>query len=69
MTSDEEILKQIKKLPEALRDDVLQYIEFLRNKYGPDINSSRKRKAGSSMEKYTLARDFDEPIAELKEYM
>jgi hypothetical protein len=60
------IHQQLAQLPPALQQEVLDFVEFLWQKYEP----KRKRpKFGSAQGKYRLASDFDEPLDDLKDYM
>ena len=71
MIAEQEILTQIKQLPDEFKREALHYIEFLKEKAAaqnkPQIRKNRC--AGSAAGKYTLAPDFDEPLADFEEYM
>jgi hypothetical protein len=70
MIEEKEILTQIKKLPEEMKQEVLHYVEFLQTKYAATHQPERKpRRAGSAAGKYKLAPDFDAPLEDFKEYM
>ena len=71
------ILKNIKKLPESVKNAVFLYNEFLASQYYEDANletveiSEKPRFAGSIKGTFVLPlpEDFDEPLEELEEYM
>ena len=70
--TDEQLIPTIKLLPEALKKEVLHYVEFITSRYSNLKNETPKkpyRTAGSAMGKYTLAADFDAPLEDFKDYM
>jgi translation initiation factor 2 beta subunit (eIF-2beta)/eIF-5 len=69
MTEEKTILMQIQQLPEQMRQEVLHYIEFLKQKYAEQNQKNQNRKAGSQEGKYKLAADFDAPLEDFEEYM
>ena len=69
MTEEKAILAQIQQLPEQLKQEVLHYMEFLKIKFNTQNQKQKKRKAGSAKGKFTMAPDFDAPLADFKEYM
>ncbi len=71
MTNEKAILEQITRLPEQLKQEVLDYAEFLQAKYAAKNQpaKTKQRKAGSAKGKYKLAPDFDAPLEDFKEYM
>lgn len=69
MTEEKAILTRIHELPEQLKREVLDYIEFLQKKYARRNGKPKNRKAGSAKGKYKLAPDFDEPLEDFKEYV
>jgi Protein of unknown function (DUF2281) len=48
MTEEKVILEQIRQLPEQLKREVLNYVEFLQAKYSQHNKKGKKRKAGSA---------------------
>ena len=59
---------KLRKLPENLKTEVLDFIDFLLNKSGkPKNNSSPKFGSGRGM--FVMKDDFDEPLEDFKEYM
>lgn len=71
MTAEQEILIQIKQLPDEFKREALHYIEFLKEKAAAQNNSQirMKRRTGSAPGKYMLAPDFDRPLKDFEEYM
>lgn len=68
MTEEKTILARINQLPEKLKQEVLDFAEFLQKKHVQGRKANR-RKAGSAKGKYKLAPDFDAPLEDFKEYM
>ena len=76
---DDEVLKIFAKMPDALKIEVLHYAEYLLNKgikksFGiaiasDDIPKKKYRQAGTMAEQIVMSDDFDEPLAEMQEYM
>jgi hypothetical protein len=68
--TDKLILKNIQLLPEQLKREALDFILFLQKR---SINAKSipptKRKFGSHKGKYKLAKDFDAPLEDFKDYM
>ena len=67
------ILKNLEKLPESVKQAVLDYIEFLVNRYAqeaPQTEKATKRGGlGIWKGKIWMSDDFDEPLEDLKDYM
>ncbi|MEX0966543.1 MAG: DUF2281 domain-containing protein [Bacteroidia bacterium] len=73
---DNLLYKKIELLPEELKKEVLDFVEFLLNKAKkektpvPDKTRGKSpRKAGSLKGTFKMAPDFDEPLDDFKEYM
>lgn len=69
-----DILANLEKLPDALKQEVLHYTEFLVNRYTQtqlEETPHKKRQAGALKGTFVLplADDFDEPLDDLKDYM
>ena len=69
MIEEKLILSRIQGLPDALKQEVLHYAEFLQAKHEAQNQKPKRRKAGSAAGKFKLAPDFDEPLEDFKEYM
>ncbi len=75
----------LQELPPIAQNEAFDFIEFLKHKYGKTMmaktsyqqeaskettqKTKKKRKAGSLAGQIVLADDFDEPLADFKEYM
>lgn len=69
MITEQIILKKIHSLPENLKVEIVDFIEFLTQKY--HVEKSRKvvPEYGSLRGTFIMADDFDEPLEEFKDYM
>lgn len=64
------LFEKINQLPDHLKVEVLDFVEFLEHKKATQFEkSSKKRVFGSAKGKYIMSADFDEPLEELKDYM
>ncbi len=67
------ILKNVEKLPESVKQAVLDYIEFLVNRYTQETPKTEKaaKRGGLGIwkGKIWMSDDFDEPLEDLKDYM
>jgi len=59
---------KINSLPENLRKEANDFIDFLLQK-SKKIKKSKKRKAGFLKGKIEISSDFDESLDDFKEYM
>lgn len=76
---DDEVLKIFAKMPDSLKIEVLHYAEYLLNKgtekssgvaiTSDDIPKKKYRQAGTMVGLIVMSYDFDEPLAEIQEYM
>ena len=76
---DDEVLKIFAKMPDALKIEVLHYAEYLLNKgtekspdvaiANNDIPKKKYRQAGTMAGLIVMSDNFDEPLAEMQEYM
>ena len=76
---NDEVLKIFAKMPDALKIEVLHYAEYLLNKgtekssgvaiTSDDIPKKKYRQAGTMAGLIVMSYDFDEPLAEMQEYM
>lgn len=76
---DDEVLKIFAKMPDALKIEVLHYAEYLLNKgfekssgiaiASNDTPQKKYRQAGMMAGLIVMSDDFDEPLAEMQEYM
>lgn len=58
----------INSLPKAMRDEVSDFIEFIKKK-AKTKSKLRKREFGFAKGRIKLSADFDEPLDEFKNYM
>lgn len=64
------ILRELHNLPEALKVEVLHFVQFLKQETKKSDKSPRpKRQAGMLKGKIWMAPDFDAPLEDFKEYM
>jgi len=68
MMSDLQLYTEIASLPENLKQEVSDFIEFLKIKYEtkPKIT---ERQYGYAKGFFTMSADFDEPLDDFKDYM
>ncbi|MGD1702443.1 type II toxin-antitoxin system VapB family antitoxin [Dapis sp. BLCC M229] len=75
MNIDTEILQTIEKMPESLKQELLHYAKYLVKNYSKDVSLEqhpvKKRRSGILKGTFVLplSDDFDEPLADFKEYM
>ena len=80
MTIETAILDNVEKLPEAIKQSVLLYTEFLANQYGKSFESNESLKIlldpspvhygfGSLAGQIIMSNDFDDPLEDLQDYM
>ncbi len=60
---------QINSLPTNLKEEVKDFVEFLKTKSSKHKKSITTRKFGILKGKIELSSDFDSPLADFKEYM
>lgn len=76
---DDEVLKIFAKMPDVLKIEVLHYAEYLLHKEtekssggaiaSDEIPKKKYRQAGTMAGLIVMSEDFDEPLAEMQEYM
>lgn len=68
--SDIELLKKVSKLPENLKEEVGNYIDFLLQKQIEEELPKKPLKFGMMKDTFIMVSDdFDEPLDDFKEYM
>jgi len=66
--SDLDLYNSIIALPENLKEEVSDFVEFLKQK--AEKNAPKKERVyGYAKGAFILSDDFDEPLDEFKEYM
>ena len=63
-----QLYTQISSLPESLKMEVLDFIEFLKSK-SKTKKKIKERKFGCGKGFFKMAPDFDKPLEDFKEYM
>lgn len=66
--TEEIIISKMNKMPESLKKEALNYIEYLLRRY-QENQDKRKAKFGSAKGMYKMALDFDAPLDDFKDYM
>jgi len=68
-----QLIETLNKLPPDLQTEILHYAEYLAAKHAEpsptDISPQKYRQAGTMQGMFTMAEDFDAPLADLKDYM
>lgn len=67
--SSADLFVKLNSLPEDLRKQVLDYIEFLLSRKQRPEPPKKKRVAGLMKGQIHMADDFDAPLDDFKEYM
>jgi len=62
------LLDKLAKLPEKLKDEVADFVDFLITK-NKGTNVEKKPVFGSAKGMFKMEADFDEPLEDLNEYM
>ena len=63
------IFKKLNNLPEHLRSEVLDFIDFLLTRQKKEKEEVPKPTFGSAKGQFKMAEDFDAPLDDFKEYM
>lgn len=63
------LIRQINSLPQSLRQEVYDFVEFLKSKGNKNLKKKKPREFGLLKDKITLSEDFDEPLDDFKGYM
>ena len=66
--SDSVLLAKVSHLPEYLKSEVFDFVDFLLSKYN-NTNNQRKPVFGSGKGMFVVKPDFEEPLEDFKEYM
>lgn len=70
--TEQTLIQEIQTLPENLKQEVLHFVQFLKQKQAAKTEPAKprkKRQAGSAKGKYVMADDFDAPLEDFAEYM
>ncbi|HOZ90084.1 MAG TPA: DUF2281 domain-containing protein [Bacteroidia bacterium] len=60
---------EINSLPKSLRDEVADFVAFLKTKSVIKSSTLKQRQYGFAKGKIQLSKDFDEPLDMFKEHM
>lgn len=60
---------EINSLPKSLRDEVADFVAFLKKKNVSKANSLKQRQFGFAKGKIQLSKDFDEPLEMFSDFM
>ncbi len=70
MTNEQTLIQEIYTLPDNLKEEVLHYVQFLKQKQTNQTETPRKkRKAGSAEGEIFMADDFEAPLEDFAEYL
>lgn len=72
MTNEQVLIEEIHTLSDKMKEEVLHYVQFLKQKQTENIETPKprkKRKAGSAKGEIFMADDFDAPLEDFAEYM
>lgn len=64
----ENILDKVSKLPDNLKSEVNDFVDFLLSKSADNKNEKNRPVFGSGKGMFTITPDFDEPLEDFKEY-
>jgi Protein of unknown function (DUF2281) len=71
--TNETLIQEIYTLPDNLKQEVLQYVQFLKQKHDVKTETEkpkkRERKFGSAKGMFVMSDAFDEPLEDFAEYM
>lgn len=67
--SDLDLLIKLTSLPENLKQEVIDFIDFLKSKKEMSESSKVVRKPGLAKGLISMTDDFDEPLDDFKDYM
>jgi hypothetical protein len=68
MLSDQAILKKIHSLPENLRGEILDFIDFVSKKHRKSNSKRVIPQYGSLKGTFKMSEDFDEPLEMFKDF-
>ncbi|MDB4285764.1 DUF2281 domain-containing protein [bacterium] len=66
--TEQAIIKKIHALPESLKSQIVDFIEFLTQRYRSTKQEKIIPKYGSLKGTFKMTDDFDEPLEEFKDY-
>jgi hypothetical protein len=70
---EDQLMHEIKNLPEYLREEVTDFVHFfnskLENEPFKNVVTNKARKAGFLKGSFNMSPEFDEPLEDFKEYV
>lgn len=69
MLNDQQILDQLKAMPEPIKAEVLHYMDYLLNKHKQQVSQKKRPQFGYAKGDYKTSDDFDEPLEDFQDYM
>ena len=69
MLDDRLLFEKLKRMPEPLRAEALQYIETLIQRYEASKGPRKRPRFGSASGYYRTTDDFDAPLDDFRDYM
>jgi hypothetical protein len=66
--TDLQLLTEISSLPKNLKEEVQDFVLFLKTK-AQKQNASKRRQFGAAKGFFVMRDDFDEPLEDFKDYM
>lgn len=74
MTNEQVLLENYQMLSDNLKQEVLDFVEFLKQKQNvknnqPKQTKERERKFGGAKGMFVMTEAFDEPLEDFAEYM
>jgi len=67
--NNHDLFLDINSLPQDIKKEVMDFIEFLKNKNPKKIKAMKERKFGYAKGFFKMAPDFDEPLEDINEYI
>lgn len=67
--TDMDIYIKLVTLPDEMKKEVDDFVDFLKSKSAVRVLSSKTRKAGLAKGLIEMKEGFDEPLSDFKEYM
>lgn len=74
MTNEQVLIQEIHTLPDNLKEEVLHFVQFLKQKTQnetseePKTPKKRERKFGGAKGMFVMTEAFDEPLEDFAEY-
>lgn len=65
---ENDLISKIESLPESLRKEVEDFIDFLKAKKSEETICDKTRKAGFAKGMFVIKEGFDDPLEDFKDY-